>query len=131
MINHQRVDVSEVGDVTIVHFRDRRITEDRRIGQTARELLDLVEVENRRKLIVSFASVDCLSSAGLGKLITLDKRLAARGGALKLAALSPDLRTVFFVTRLDRLFDIEPDDESALAAFSRETQREGVPVPAA
>jgi anti-sigma B factor antagonist len=113
----QRLDVSEVGDVTVVRLRDQRITEDRKIDQWAQELYDLVEGDDRKKLLVSLCSVDFLSSAALGKLITLDKKATARGGVLKLSNICPHLSQLFSVTRLDRLFDIEKDEAHALAAF--------------
>jgi anti-sigma B factor antagonist len=113
----QRLDVSEVGDVTVVRLRDQRITEDRKIDQWAQELYDLVDGKDRKKLLVSLCSVDFLSSAALGKLITLDKKTMARGGVLKLSNICPNLSQLFSVTRLDRLFDIEKDEAHALAAF--------------
>jgi anti-sigma B factor antagonist len=113
----QRLAVSEVGDVTMVHFRDRRITEDRRTDQVGRELYHLVEGQGGRKLLLNLSSVDFLSSAALGKLITLDKKARARGGTLKLSNICPELLQIFTVTRLDRLFDIEKDEAAALAAF--------------
>ncbi len=117
MHNQRRLDVSQVADVTIVRFRDQRITDDRRIEELAQELFDLVDAGDRKKLVVSLSSVAILSSAGLGKLITLNKKVTARGGKLKLSDMSADLCKVFSVTRLDRLFDIEPDEAHAVAAF--------------
>ena len=117
MREKQRLDVSEVGDVTVVRLRDQRITEDRKIDQLAQELYDLVDAEDRKKLLVSLCSVNFLSSAALGKLITLDKKTMARGGVLKLSNVCPNLSQLFSVTRLDRLFDIEKDEAHALAAF--------------
>jgi anti-sigma B factor antagonist len=76
-----------------------------------------VDGQVAKKLLLSLCSVDFLSSAALGKLITLDKKTMARGGALKLSNVCPDLSQVFSVTRLDRLFDIEKDEADALASF--------------
>jgi anti-sigma B factor antagonist len=131
MLKLDRLDVSEVGDVTIVRFRDRRITEGRGIEEIARELFHLVERENRKKLIVSLASVDSLSSAALGKLIALNKRVAVRGGAIKLSSMNADISRVFSVSRLDRLFDIEKDEHHALEAFRAEPAKEGILAPVA
>ncbi len=117
MLKRQWLDVREVGDVTMVEFRDRKITEDRRAQEIGDELYSLVEGGERRKLLLDLGSVDFLSSAALGKLVTLDKKTTSRGGALKLANLCPRLAQIFAVTRLDRLFDIEPDEATALAAF--------------
>jgi len=131
MLKLERLDVSDVGDVTIVRFRDRRITDARGIDEIAQELFHLVERENRKKLIVSLASVDSLSSAVLGKLITLKKKAVARGGAIKLSSMNADISRVFSVTRLDRLFDIEKDERDALEAFGAEAAKKGVSAPAA
>jgi anti-sigma B factor antagonist len=127
----KRLEVEEVGDVTVVRFRDPRITEDRRIEAIARELFHLVEEANCKKLLLSLASVDILSSAALGKLITLDKKAMARGSVLKLSNLSADVALVFSITRLDCLFDVAKDEETALAAFRDGASNEGVSAPAA
>ena len=127
MLKLERLDV---GDVTIVRFRDRRITEARRIEEIGRELFHLVEREDRKKLIVSLASLDSLSSAVLGKLITLNKKAAACGGAIKLSSVNSDISLLFSVT-LDRLFDIEKDEHHALEAFGAESAKEGILAPAA
>jgi len=117
MHGYQRLDVSEVGEVTVVRFRDRRITEDCDLERLGEELFQLVEGERRKKLVVSLASVDLLTSAALGTLITLRKKAAAQGGALKLSDMGPEIAGVFSVTRLDSLFDIEEDLAHAVAAF--------------
>jgi anti-sigma B factor antagonist len=113
----RRVEVNEVGDVTVVHFRDQKIIEDLGIQEMGQELFQLVEGENRKKLVLNFSSVDFLSSAALGKLITLDKKAKARGGSLKLCNIRPEIYEVFAITRLNRLFDICDDEADALAAF--------------
>lgn len=117
MPRQQRLDVSEVGDVTVVHFRDQRIIEDLGIQEMGLELFHLVEAEDRKKLILNFSNVGFLSSAALGKLITLDKKVKKSGGVLKLCSIKPEIYEVFAITRLDRLFDIKGDEGEALAAF--------------
>src|SRR3972149_1207162 len=119
MPRQQRLDVSEVGDVTVVHFRDQRIIEDLGIQEMGQELFHLVEGEDRKKLILNFSAVGFVSSAALGKLITLDKKVKARGGVLTLCSIRPEIYEVFAITRLDRLFDIKADESEALAAFCR------------
>ena len=117
MHGHQRLDVTEVGEVTVVRFRDQRITEDCDLEKLGEELFQLVEGERRTKLVVSLASVDLLTSAALGTLITLRKKAAAQGGGLKLSDMGPEIANVFSVTRLDSLFDIEADVAHAVAGF--------------
>jgi anti-anti-sigma factor len=53
------------------------------------------------------SGLDYISSAGLGVLIELHKRLLAAGQTLTLANLGPRVRNVFMYAGLDRLLNIE------------------------
>jgi anti-sigma B factor antagonist len=109
--------INDVGDVTVVHFRDNRITDDLNIQELGQELFHLVEAEKRKKLVLNFAAVDFLSSAALGKLITLERKIKSHNGQLKLCGIRPQILEVFVITKLNRLFDIRRDEADALAAF--------------
>jgi anti-sigma B factor antagonist len=117
MSGYRRLDINEVGDVTVVRFRDHKIVEDVNIQELGQEMFHLVEKDRRGKLLLNFSSVEFLSSAALGKLITLDKRVKAHGGLLKLSNIRPEIFEVFAITKLNRLFDIKEDEADALAAF--------------
>jgi anti-anti-sigma factor len=117
MAGQRRIEISEVGDVTVVHFKDLKIIEDLGIQELGQELFHLVEAEDRTKLVLNFSSVDFLSSAALGKLITLDKKVKAKKGALRLCNIRSEIYEVFAITRLDRLFQIKDDEADALASF--------------
>ncbi|MBN2023704.1 MAG: STAS domain-containing protein [Pirellulales bacterium] len=117
MAEYRRLEVNEVGDVTVVRFRDQKILDDLNIQELGRELARLVEVENRARLLLNFASVEFLSSAALGKLITLDKKVKAAGGTLRLCCIQPEIFEVFVITKLNRVFDIKENEADALAAF--------------
>jgi anti-anti-sigma factor len=117
MAAHRRLEVSEVGDVTVVRFVDRKILDEASIQELGSELFQLVEQENRGKLLLNFSKVDFLSSAALGKLITLDKKVKSRSGKLKLSNIRPEIYEVFAITKLNKLFDIKDDEADALKAF--------------
>jgi len=112
-----RIDVSDVGEVSVVQFKDRKILDESNIQEMGRELFDLVE-QNRGKILLNFMNVEFLSSAALGKLITLDKKLKGVRGQLKLSNIRPEIYEVFAITRLNKLFDIHDDEADALATFS-------------
>jgi anti-sigma B factor antagonist len=117
MSTYERLDIDQVGDVTVVRFRDHKIVEDVNIQQLGQEMFRLVETDHHDKLLLDFSSVGFLSSAALGKLITLDKKMKAHGGKLKLSNIRPEIYEVFAITKLNRLFDIRDDEADALAAF--------------
>ncbi|HEY1535301.1 MAG TPA: STAS domain-containing protein, partial [Polyangiaceae bacterium] len=118
MAAHRRLEVSQMGDVTVVRFVDRRILDESNIHEMGQEMFQLVEEEKREKLLLNFTSVEFLSSAALGKLITLDKKVKAHGGKLRLSNIRPEIYEVFAITKLNKLFDIRDDEANALHAFA-------------
>ena len=116
MSNKNRIDVADVGEVSVVQFKDRKILDESNIQEMGRELFELVE-QKRTKILLNFMNVEFLSSAALGKLITLDKKLKAAKGQLKLSSIRPEIYEVFAITRLNKLFDIHDDEADALATF--------------
>jgi anti-sigma B factor antagonist len=117
MAVHRRLQLSQVGDVTVVRFVDRKILDEANIQELGQELFQLIEDQDRKNLLLNFSSVEFLSSAALGKLITLDKKVKVRGGKLKLSNIRPEIYEVFAITKLNKLFDIKDDEADALASF--------------
>jgi hypothetical protein len=60
-----------------------------------------------KSLALDLANIAFIGSTLLGKLIALDARLKSNGGRLELCHVNPEIREVFKVTRLDRLFVIQ------------------------
>jgi anti-anti-sigma factor len=117
MAQYRRLSVSEVSDVAVVRFVDHKILDESVIQELGQELFQLVEADNRKRLLLNFQQVEFLSSAALGKLITLDKKVKAHGGKMKLTNIRPEIYEVFAITKLNKLFDIRDDEADALAAF--------------
>ncbi len=111
-----RLKVEEIGDVTVVNFLDRKILDEQNIQVIGDQLFSLVE-EGRKKMLLNFANVEYLSSAALGKLITLNKKLQAVRGQLILCNIDPQIYEVFEITKLDRFFNIQKEEQAALQAF--------------
>ena len=113
----RRIDVEEVGDVTIATFVDKKILDENNIQQIGSQLFALVEEDGRKRVILDFSNVEYLSSAALGKLITMDKKVKANSGKLRLCSIRPDIYEVFAITKLNKLFDIKDAQEDALQGF--------------
>jgi anti-sigma B factor antagonist len=112
-----RLEIEAVGDVLVVHFLDRKILDEQNIKLIGRHLFSLVDEAECRKIILNFANVEYLSSAALGKFITLNKKLNHRTGRLVLCGISPDIVEVFEITKLHRFFNIYSDEQAALQSF--------------
>ena len=54
MTPYRHLEVNEVGDVTVVRFRDHKIVEDINIQELGQEMFQLVEVDSRTKLLLNF-----------------------------------------------------------------------------
>jgi anti-sigma B factor antagonist len=113
----RRLEAEEIGDVTVVNFMDRKILDEQNIQVIGEQLFSLVDESGRKKLLLNFGNVEYMSSAALGKLITLNKKIQAVGGKLVLCNIDPQIREVFEITRLDKLFVIRGDEQEALQLF--------------
>jgi anti-sigma B factor antagonist len=118
MATQQRIVVSKVGDVTVVKFVDKKILDEANIQALGQELFALVEIDNRRSIVLNFTDVEFLSSAALGKLITLDRKVKAAKGRLKMSNIRPEILEVFQITKLNKVFDIRKDEAEAISAFT-------------
>ena len=117
MSTPSRIDVSKVGEVTVVKFRDKKILDEASIQELGAELFALVEQQNRKAVLLNFDGVEFLSSAALGKLITFDRKVKAAKGRLKMSNIRPEILEVFQVTKLNRVFDIRGEEAEAISAF--------------
>lgn len=73
--------------------------------------------EGSFKLVVDFKTLQFVDSMGLGALISLLRRVRNRQGDVKIAGLNKEVRSIFEITRLNRLFEIYPDWEAACKNF--------------
>jgi len=71
-----------------------------------------------RDLVIDFAGVEYISSAGLRVCLVLAKRLRDLQGRLVLCRLPEPVRQVFRLAGFMPLFRIEASSEAALAAFA-------------
>jgi anti-sigma B factor antagonist len=109
--------VQRIGDVHLVEFVDTNILDQVLIERIKEELLDLVERCGLPKIVLSFDNVKHVSSAMLGAIMTLNKRIAAAKGELRLSGIHPQLMEVFRLTRLDKILKIYKTSDEALVKF--------------
>ena len=71
-----------------------------------------------RDLLVDFAGVDYISSAGLRVFLVLAKRMRDLKGRLVLCGMPEPVRQVFHLAGFMPLFSVEPSRDAALARFT-------------
>ncbi len=112
-----RLLIQSIKDVTAVRFQESSILDTRLIQQISEELNHLVEAQHKQKLLLDFTDVKFLSSSALGLLITLKKKMDAIKGELVICGMNKELRKIFRITSLDKLFKFADDEENALGIF--------------
>ena len=108
-------------DATVVNFGATTILDTSLIERIGQELYKLVEVLDKRKIVLDFAEVKFLSSSALGMLLNLRSKAASAKGQVVICGLRDDLHKVFKITRLDKLFEFFETEEKALNAFGIHT----------
>ena len=113
----RRIEVEDVGDVTVVKFIDKRILDEQNIQLIGEQLFGLVDDDGKKKVLLNFSNVEYLSSAALGKLITMNKKVRGVNGQLRLCNIKPEIYEVFEITRLNKVFPIDSTEDDALESF--------------
>jgi anti-sigma B factor antagonist len=103
--------------ILFIQIDDVRLLDEGRIQQLDQELDAAIDASSETRVILDFSKVQFMSSSALGKLVKAQKKVTGYKAKLKLAAVSPEIAEVFKITRLDKLFDLEKDVESARKAF--------------
>src|SRR2546423_3276490 len=67
-----------------------------------------------RRLVVDLSEVTYIDSAGLAALIEAMQKVEGYGGRFLLAGLQETVRSIFEISRLDQVFQIFPDVDTAL-----------------
>ena len=113
-----RISVEHVDDATIVSFTDENILDGRDVEAVEGAVMSVVGQADRIKLILDFGNVEFLSSAVLGFLIRVSKKVCEGGGQLGFCSINPRVYEIFKITSLTKVFDIFEDKQTALTGLS-------------
>ena len=73
--------------------------------------------QDAHRLIVKLDQVEYISSAGLGVVIMIGKRLSSAGGKLRLCNLNETVFEVFEISGFSTIFSVFKDQAEALDSF--------------
>ena len=110
--------VEKQDGVSVIRFVDDKIMDSKRIQLVNDELTSVADESKTGGLLLNMENVRFLSSAAINKLIVLDKRVKTIGGEIRLSNLRPEVRDVFSITNLDRLFTIFDSSTEAMKSFA-------------
>jgi hypothetical protein len=117
-LQNRHLVVERQGDVWCARLAAPRLVEGQ-LDELAEEFARMINDAGCRKLVLSLGpqGPECLYSVFLARLVSLQRRMQAAGGALKLADLSPEAKEIFTVCNLDKLFEFAPTTAAAVAAL--------------
>lgn len=113
-----RISVEYTKNATVIVFVDEKILEENDIQALQESIMSVIEQAGRINLILDFCNVRFLSSAVLGLLIRVSKKIYEREGQLRLCSINPKIYEIFKITRLTKVFDIYQDVEAAVESLS-------------
>jgi anti-sigma B factor antagonist len=108
--------IEQKGAVMLLTVKEERL-DAHNSGELKAQMLKLFE-EGRSDLVVDLQTVRFVDSSGLGALVSGFKNASSRNGNLKLAGLQLQVKSMFELTRLHRVFEIFADADEALGSFT-------------
>ncbi len=108
----------QAGDTTVLDLEGNIIMGggSTHLRETIRRLIE----EDKKKLILNFASVKYLDSSGVGELVSGSVALGRVGGQLKLMNLPAKVEQVMALSSLLSIFEVCDDETNAPATPPRE-----------
>ena len=113
-----RLLVESIKDVTVATFTDTSVIDAQHIEHIRKDLCEMVDRQNKKRLILDMSKVHHFSSSALGILIALRDRIQKLKGELILCGLRPEIRKVFKITKLEKHFTFAADESEALSRLN-------------
>jgi len=106
--------IQKQNDVAVVSFATSRILDQSNVQQLGDELDALVDKYRFGKIVLNFDGVTYMSSAVMGKLVGLLKKVQAAGGELRLCNIEDSIYEIFEIMRFDKMFKIAGSEDEAV-----------------
>ena len=79
---------------------------------------DKLLVKKTPKIVINLSKVSYVDSSGLATLVEILKNMRSYGGRMRLTNLSSKVKSLFEITKLDKLFEIMAEEEDAISTFA-------------
>ncbi len=107
--------IEETGNVMVVVVKEERL--DAHNSENLKQELGRLFNEGKTSVVVDLKEVRFIDSSGLGALVSGFKNASSRQAELKLSSLQSQVKSMFELTRLHRVFDIYQTVDEAIDAF--------------
>lgn len=106
------ITTEEIKSTVVIQINEERL-DAHNSGELKTEIQNLFEQGNIN-LLIDMKTVRFIDSSGLGALVSGFKNATTNHGTLKLSSLQPQVKSMFELTRLHRVFEIFPTATDAL-----------------
>ena len=110
--------VQQVENFTVVEFQTRSLMDPAELEKIGAELYRLIDVEDRRRIILDFEKVQYISSQAIGIVMAMRKKLMAlKHSRLVLCSVNGPLQTLLKITGLDKMLTVKPTQHEAMKVW--------------
>jgi anti-sigma B factor antagonist len=106
-------------DILTIRLSDERLVDPEQLKRIFDDLQAALDKSTETQLILDFAPVKFMASAALSKLVAFQKKCQEFRAKLKLCSVDPQILEVFKITKLNKVFDIQPDEPTARKSFTK------------
>jgi anti-sigma B factor antagonist len=110
-----QVKIEENGAVRVIYVKEERL--DAHNSDELKAELNRLFDSGMKDLVIDLKEVRFIDSSGLGVLVSGFKNASTRQGSLKLSGLQSQVKSMFELTRLHRVFDIFQTVDDALESY--------------
>jgi anti-sigma B factor antagonist len=110
-----KIGVEYIDNTVVATLLLEKILEQSDIQVIQDSIMPLIDEKSGVNLVIDFSDVRFLSSSVLGLLIRISKKIYETAGQLRLCSIDAKINEIFKITRLDKVFQILPDKESAIS----------------
>jgi anti-anti-sigma factor len=117
-LEYRYITYKNVNEVAVVNFLETvSMFEGDKVQDVGKELMDLVVSKRYTKLLLNLSNASFVSSAMLAHVVRLHRKVQESRGKVRLCCLRPVIMDAFKVSCFDKIFEIFPDEASALRKF--------------
>ena len=98
-------------------------------GNALREKLKNLISEGKKRIVLNMSHIEYIDSSGLGTLVSAHLSAKNHGASLKLSNLGRKFQEVLQLTKLVTVFEVCNTEESAVASFSKLTDKAAAEKP--
>lgn len=109
-----RIQTETVGDIMIVTFCGQHLDASTHM-EFRNEITPVTEAND--KIVFDIGEVEFVDSSGIGVILSMVRRVRERRGELRICRITPPVKAIFDLVRMNRLVEIYPTAEEAVKAF--------------